>query len=59
MSDGGLKVRNQSAPHFIPFATVKWVDACLPAGRLSCKLSTTIQPFLFILRYYGHWDGDS
>jgi putative transposase len=26
MNDGGYRIRNQSAPHFITFATVSWVD---------------------------------
>ncbi len=26
MSDGGYKIRNQSAIHFITFAVVEWVD---------------------------------
>lgn len=26
MSDGGYKIRNQGAPHFITFAVVEWVD---------------------------------
>jgi hypothetical protein len=34
MSEGGYKIRNQAAIHFITFATVEWVD--LPAGRQVC-----------------------
>ena len=26
MSDGGYKIRNQAAIHFITFAVVEWVD---------------------------------
>jgi hypothetical protein len=34
MSEGGYKIRNQAAVHFITFAVVEWVD--LPAGRQVC-----------------------
>jgi len=33
MSDGGYKIRNKKEVHFVTFAVVEWVDACLPAGR--------------------------
>ena len=26
MSDGGYKIRNQEAVHFITFAVIEWVD---------------------------------
>ena len=33
MNIGGYKIRNPAAIHFITFAVVEWIDACLPAGR--------------------------
>jgi hypothetical protein len=33
MSTGGYKIINKKAIHFVTFAIVGWVDACLPAGR--------------------------
>jgi len=35
MSDGGYKIRNKKEVHFVTFAVVEWLDACLPAGRYS------------------------
>jgi len=37
MNEGGYKIRNLAAVHFITFAVVEWVDACLPAGRFLQK----------------------
>jgi len=35
MSEGGYKIRNQAAIHFLTFAVVEWID--LPAGRQVCS----------------------
>ena len=42
MNEGGYKIRNLAAVHFITFAVVEWVDACLPAGRFLQKKITEI-----------------
>jgi len=46
MSEGGYKMRNQSAIHFITFAVVEWVDVSV----MSCKLITTNDHFFIIGR---------
>jgi len=35
MSEGGYKIINKKEVHFVTFAVVEWLDACLPAGRYS------------------------
>jgi len=45
MSEGGYKIRNQQAVHFITFAVVEWIDVFLPLlvfslGRFSPKNNT-------------------